>query len=134
MNMDCEGVLVVEDEESIRDTVREILELEGYVVHTAENGQKALDILAVLPYPCLILLDLMMPVMNGWQFLEARGKNSVIADLPVVIVSAVAEDAMDSGATVVMRKPPDLDRLLATVSHHCKMPTPPSLHAAWGHR
>jgi CheY-like chemotaxis protein len=117
---ECNAVLVVEDDLHIRETVQQILEFEGYRVHTAENGRQALDLLAQLKYPCLILLDLMMPVMNGWQFLEARKKDSVIADLPVVVVSAVAEQAQGAGATEIMRKPPDIDTLLETVAHHCK--------------
>lgn len=132
--MTCKGVLVVEDDDSIRETVRQILELEGYTVHTAENGQRALEVLQGLRYPCLILLDLMMPVMNGWQFLEARKKNSVISELPVIVVSAIAEQAREAGATEIMRKPPDLDNLLRTVAFHCHCehsnPDATSQHAA----
>jgi CheY-like chemotaxis protein len=127
--IDCKGVLVVEDDDNIRETVRQILELEGYAVHTAENGKRAIEILETLTYPCLILLDLMMPVMNGWEFLEARSKNAVMAALPVIVVSAVADQARDSGATEIMRKPPDIDSLLETVAHHFR-PSPLGLEAA----
>jgi CheY-like chemotaxis protein len=125
LNTQCKGILVVEDDDNIRDTVRQILELEGYKVHVAENGKRAIEVLENLKYPCLILLDLMMPVMNGWQFLEARKKNTVIADLPVIVVSAVGEQAQGAGATEIMRKPPDIDSLLETVSHHCAPVEPP---------
>jgi CheY-like chemotaxis protein len=129
--MSCEAVMVVEDDQSIREAVRQVLEMEGYTVHTAENGKQALETLQKMPYPCLILLDLMMPVMNGWQFLEARKKNSVIAELPVVVVSAIADEAHGAGATEIMRKPPDIDTLLETVRHHCRpVPHASSVHAA----
>jgi CheY-like chemotaxis protein len=113
-------ILVVEDDDSIREIVKEILVGEGYKVHTAKNGQEALDLVNTIADPCLVLLDLMMPVMNGWQFLMQRKKIDRIARLPVVVVSAVAEEAKDSGATQVMRKPPDIDTLLNLVSKYCE--------------
>jgi CheY-like chemotaxis protein len=116
----CEGVMIVEDDASIREVVSQILMFEGYTVHTAENGRQALDRLKTIPYPVLILLDLMMPVMNGWQFLEARKNNAVLAELPVVVVSAVADPNGTPDATEVMRKPPDIDSLLEVVHHHCR--------------
>src|SRR5687768_645517 len=103
----CKGILVVEDDNDIRETVQQILELEGYQVFTAANGKEALDALEHIPHPCLILLDLMMPVMNGWQFLEAKQRNAVISTLPVVVVSAVAEHVKN--VTTVVKKPPDID-------------------------
>lgn len=62
----------------------------------------------------------MMPVMNGWQFLEARRNNAILADFPVVVVSAVADPKGTLDATEVMRKPPDIDSLLEVVHHHCR--------------
>jgi CheY-like chemotaxis protein len=122
--------MVVEDDPSIREVVSQILQLEGYTVHCAENGKQALERLKELPYPVLILLDLMMPVMNGWQFLEARKKNSVLAELPVVVVSAVGDQARNAGATEVIRKPPDIDSLLEVVHHHCRPARLPAVQAA----
>lgn len=126
----CEGVMVVEDDPSIREVVTQILKFEGYTVHTAENGQQALDQLKRIPYPVLILLDLMMPVMNGWQFLEVRKKNAVLAALPVVVVSAIADQNGTPDATEVIRKPPDIDSLLGVVHHHCRRATHPASVAA----
>lgn len=122
----CDGVLIVEDDSCIRETVKEVLEMEGYRVHTAENGREALELLRNdIAYPVLILLDLMMPVMNGWQFLEARRNSRTFSKLPVVVVSAVAEEARDSGATEILRKPPDLESLLSAVRHHVRPGTGP---------
>src|SRR5687768_5509935 len=83
-------VVVVEDDEEIRDSMRDALEIEGYAVSTYSNGKEALDGLRKLGIPCLILLDLMMPVMNGWEFLQAM-KAERFAEVPVYVVSAIAD-------------------------------------------
>src|SRR5919202_3297891 len=84
---DSKRVLVVDDEDAIRDVVAQVLDLEGYEVRTARNGAEALD--QVRSYrPNIVLLDLMMPVMNGWEFLEACAQNDLCADTPVVVMSA----------------------------------------------
>ncbi|MEO5970088.1 MAG: response regulator [Bdellovibrionia bacterium] len=72
--MRCKSILVVEDEESIRENFQLLLELEGYSVFTASNGKESLRILKTIEKPCLILLDLLMPVMNGMEFLEAKSQ------------------------------------------------------------
>ena len=118
----CEGIMVVEDDPSIRDLVCQILALEGYRVHAADNGKDALSKLERIPYPVLILLDLMMPVMNGWQFLEARKRNHALAELPVVVCSAVCDRFDPPEADECIRKPPDLETLLEVVRHHCTAP------------
>src|SRR5579864_3307066 len=81
-------ILVVEDDLDIREGIQEILEDEGYEVFTAGNGQEALDLLRTIPTPGLILLDLMMPVMDGHQFLELFREQAAYALVPVVVVSA----------------------------------------------
>ena len=115
----CGGVLVVEDDTDIRETVQQILESEGYLVHTATNGKEAIEALKLIAEPCLILLDLMMPVMNGWEFLKERQKNNMLSSLPVVVVSAVDYQAKSLTADQVVRKPPDIDLLLKLVSQYC---------------
>ncbi|MBC7693634.1 MAG: response regulator [Methylotenera sp.] len=119
--MSFNSVMVVDDDDAIREAVKEILEMEGYEVTTARNGAEALDLLNRSPPPCVILLDLMMPVLNGWQFLEAKKKTAAIVALPVVVVSAVADHQRekDHGATQIVRKPPDVDSLLKIVEHYC---------------
>jgi CheY-like chemotaxis protein len=79
-------VLIVEDDEAIRETLRELLEFEGFEVATAANGREAVSQLQRTERPCLILLDLMMPVMNGWEFLRKRREDLTIATIPVVVV------------------------------------------------
>jgi CheY-like chemotaxis protein len=117
--MTCQSVLIVEDEQTIRETLQLTLEIEGYSVYTAENGKDGLEQLRQIPKPCLILLDLMMPVMNGWQFVEALHENTVLTTIPVVVVTAFNERTRSIRADGVMKKPVDLDALLATVKRYC---------------
>ena len=110
-------ILVVDDDDDIRDTLAEALSLDGYRVTTAANGKVALE-QARVTRPDLILLDLMMPVMSGWAFMEARHGDSRLASVPVVVVTA-AFDACAEGATVLLRKPFELDTLLTIVARLC---------------
>lgn len=112
------GVLVVEDDFDIRGVIRIALEAEGYTVATAENGREALDYLKAVGLPRLILLDLMMPVMDGWEFRAAQQADPAWASVPVVVISAdgrVSEKAQALGAAGGLTKPIDLDALLDTV-------------------
>jgi CheY-like chemotaxis protein len=115
----CAAVLVVEDEPDIRDTLRDILEMEGYRVRCASNGREALAALAEMPRPELILLDLMMPVMSGYEFLKELRANDALATIPVTVVSAVGDQPVGHGENV-LRKPVDLDTLLHTVGARCR--------------
>src|SRR4051812_19278934 len=84
-------ILLIEDDQSIRETLGEMLGNEGYEVIPAENGQVGLEKLQALSQACLVLLDLNMPVMDGWQFLVAkRALAAALRDVPVVVISAVA--------------------------------------------
>jgi CheY-like chemotaxis protein len=107
-------ILVVDDEPDIREVIAEALVLSGYRVRTARNGKIALG-QARLNRPNLIVLDLMMPVMNGWEFLEAQQEDPDLAGIPVVVVTA-ALDAQVEGAAMILRKPFDLNMLLSTVA------------------
>jgi CheY-like chemotaxis protein len=111
-------VLVVEDDFSIRETLREILEVHGYVVRTAENGREGLEKLKTIAKPCLVLLDMMMPVMDGRAFLDAVREDTMLAPIPVLVVSATATPENTRGAVDFMKKPPDLDLLLKMVDHY----------------
>src|SRR4029078_11962162 len=84
----CSTVLVVDDEDDIRETIRTILEDEGYEAYGASNGSEALNLLHDIPRPCVILLDLMMPVMDGWKLLEVLKEDDPLATIPVPVVSA----------------------------------------------
>jgi len=107
------AVLVVEDETDIRETLRDILEMEGYRVRCAANGREALDALAEMR-PGLILLDLMMPVMSGYELLQELGASDELSTIPVTVVSAVSDRAKVRCASV-LKKPVDIETLLHAV-------------------
>ena len=111
-------VLLVEDDEGIRETMQVFLEIEGYNVITAADGRKGLEALSKTPKTCLILLDLMMPVMNGWEFVEAL-KSTQHANTPVIIVTAYADQLGETKCDGVIGKPIDLDALLEAVRKWC---------------
>jgi len=113
-------ILIVEDDPDVRDTLREVLESEGLSVMTATNGKEALERLASSPRPCMILLDLLMPVMNGLEVLDALRLDPRLATIPVIIVSAHDHLAGQAkGATGFLKKPVDLDVLVETVQRAC---------------
>src|SRR5690348_15367872 len=86
----CRHVLVVEDDEDVREAEATILRDHGHVVSEATNGQEALDFLRNAPKkPCIVLLDLMMPVMTGWEVLEAIDAEPDLQDIPIVVLTAV---------------------------------------------
>ena len=118
----CKSILIVEDEPSIRENLQMILEFEGYSVFTATNGKEGLQALQKMPRPCLILLDLLMPVLNGMEFLEAKSHEDAIASIPVCVVSGVAERPDLSKASGFVKKPIDLDALLKFVREYCGTP------------
>ncbi|MGO9454936.1 MAG: response regulator [Candidatus Binataceae bacterium] len=112
-------ILVVEDDEDAREALVAILEMKGYRAVPAGNGKEALDYLHRAPTPDLIILDLWMPVMDGWQFRKEQVKDPRLAEVPVVVVTALS-DRTDVDANEVIIKPIDVDRLLTTVSHYCR--------------
>jgi CheY-like chemotaxis protein len=112
-------VLVVEDDAEIRECVRLVLEREGYKVVTAANGAEAEKELAHIGCPCVMLLDLVMPVMSGWELLQHLRENGTLSKgLHVVVVSASVTKGLD-GAVAVMRKPVKVDRLIEAVRRWC---------------
>ena len=112
------AVLVVDDDRDIRESLAEILRDEGYRVETASNGVEALSAVQRSP-PCLMLLDLMMPVMTGWQVIQRLGDDQL--DIPYCVVSASTEPAT---SRCTLRKPVDIDELLSIVAQHCGKPGP----------
>ncbi|APR77315.1 response regulator [Minicystis rosea] len=121
-------VLVVDDDDDIRQCLREVLADEGYRVETAVHGRQALDVLERGERPCLMLLDLMMPVMDGTELLAHVRADPDLAEIPVVIVSA-ANGPMPSDGVRVLRKPVALDDVLHEVERFCQpciVPPPPS--------
>jgi CheY-like chemotaxis protein len=116
-------VMIIEDDEGIRAALGQALVEEGYEVVTADNGHQALDLLQTGPLPSLILLDLMMPVMDGRAFLEARAADPRLADIPVIILTAdtrATQDAATLNAQAILAKPLSLQSLLETVAAFCR--------------
>jgi two-component system response regulator CpxR len=105
------SILVVDDDDSIREVLAEVLREEGYDVACASNGEQALSEVREHGHPDLMLLDLMMPVMSGWELLEQLQASAELSRIPVVVVSAMNAP----GAWEHLAKPIELDRLLATV-------------------
>jgi CheY-like chemotaxis protein len=115
-------VLVVEDDRDIRDTIAEVLRDEGYRVHLAANGSEALEFLRGGTLPNLILLDLMMPVMSGWDFRSEQRKDGRLAAIPTVILSGdsgVRDKARALEVEAAIAKPLGLDQLLQVVDQFC---------------
>ena len=122
------AVMIVEDDRDTREMLGRFLELEGFEVQTAENGQLALEALRTTGDPCVILLDLMMPVMNGWQFREAQASDPRFAKIPVIVVTAAGarDDIPPIDADGWVPKPVDFDCLLATIDSFCHIRRPRS--------
>lgn len=121
--MPCQNacpILVVEDNQEVRELEVALLETEGYEVTSASNGKEALDLLSSIKKPCVVLLDLMMPVMNGRQFLSAIKEDTALSPIPVVIVSAVSDRSDTAGAVGFVPKPIKIDELLDNVSRFCR--------------
>jgi two-component system chemotaxis response regulator CheY len=115
----CGAVLVVDDDEGIRDVVRSALEDDGYRVVTAEDGAAGLAALDGL-FPCLVLLDMRMPVLDGWGFSQAYRAGDHRAPLVVMTAAENAEHwRREVGGDACLAKPFDLDDLLALVEQHC---------------
>jgi CheY-like chemotaxis protein len=121
------NILVVEDDDDVRAAVRDALRDVGYLVLTASNGAEGLDVLRrESARTRLVLLDLMMPGVNGWQFLEAKNQDPTITEIPVVIVTASrqAEAAKLHKVVGHVAKPFHLKSLLSKVKEIC--PAPPA--------
>lgn len=97
----------------------DVLESEGYKTESAINGKDALEKLATMGKPCLVLLDMMMPIMNGREFLDKVMKDAKLAPIPVMIVSAVADKTNTDGAIGFLKKPIDIDLVLEIVAQYC---------------
>jgi CheY-like chemotaxis protein len=111
-------VLLVEDEDDLRETMREALELNGYAVVAAQDGQAALDELDRIDHICMVLLDLFMPRMNGWDFLSQLRSHPTLSELPVIVHTSAPAQAPPT-ATRVIQKPLRLERLLSVVNEFC---------------
>ncbi|MGZ3700583.1 MAG: response regulator [Bdellovibrionota bacterium] len=117
--MEKKQILIVDDEVGIREMLRLAFQMEDYPVVMATNGQEALDLLPTI-HPGMIVLDLMMPVMDGKRFKQALAPNPEWAKIPIVVVTAFpdAAAAMGPGVTV-LEKPLDLEVLLDKAKKFC---------------
>jgi CheY-like chemotaxis protein len=113
-------VLVIEDDSDIRNSLRDILQLEEMDVVLATNGQEGLDQLSVHPDVRIVLLDMMMPIMDGSEFLRRIRSDDKWADIPVIAVSAGGLRASSIDAQAFMAKPFDLGALLDTIHRLCE--------------
>lgn len=119
---DEKKILIVEDDLDLREALSEVLRDEGYSVAMAADGREALDHLRRQSRPSLILLDLTMPVMNGWQFRAEQRQDPALSGIPVVVLSAGdyrAEQMRQLGVTDYIRKPIELKHLLRTIERYC---------------
>jgi CheY-like chemotaxis protein len=114
----CSGVLVVDDDADILEATQMVLEHTGHRVLTATDGQQALELLRAGQRPCLILLDLMMPVMDGWRFRAEQERDAALAEIPVVVLSGDGDAPNKASALHAaehITKPISLDKLLELV-------------------
>jgi CheY-like chemotaxis protein len=117
------SILIVEDDLDLREALSEVLRDEGYTVAMAADGQEALDHLRRQSRPSLILLDLTMPVMNGWQFRAEQRQDPDLSGIPVVVLSAgdhLAEQVAPLGIADYVRKPIELRHLLRLIERYCQ--------------
>jgi CheY-like chemotaxis protein len=114
-------ILIIEDDHSIRELLVELLRSEGHEVHSSENGSEALEFLKSHPLPDLIIMDLMMPVMDGYEFRAQQMKNKLWAQIPVVVMSAEAsarDKVKKYGISDFLPKPVELDVILKTIKKY----------------
>jgi len=107
-------ILIVDDDPDCLDALRYLLEDQGYHVHVAHNGQEALEHFETGGRPDVIILDLLMPVMDGLEFLRRRRQDPVLAGTRVIVLTAT-DARLGSRDDVVLRKPVDFGQLLETI-------------------
>lgn len=119
-------VLLVEDDLDVRDVLQDLLEKEGYDVVPATNGKQALDYINLdnNSQPDLVILDLMTPIVTGWQVLENLRRHPELSHIPVIVVTATTGDK-PTGASAFLRKPFRLETLFDTVRGYLGDPRPP---------
>jgi len=115
MKLNEPRILLVEDDRLSREALAYMLRKEGFGVETAENGRDALELLHRLPHPSIVLLDLGLPIVNGQEFLRRQKRDPEVADIPVVVITAMPE-ASAPEAMAILPKPLDLPRLMLLLS------------------
>jgi two-component system, chemotaxis family, chemotaxis protein CheY len=112
-------VLIVNDDPDLLDATSFVLEAEGMAVETARNGEEALALIGAGRRPALVLLDLVMPVMNGWEFLATVANDPRLKGIPVVVLTAGKHSEVP-GALEILSEPMDLKELLRIVERHVR--------------
>jgi CheY-like chemotaxis protein len=117
-----EEILLVEDDDDIRETLADLLRSRGYAVTAVTNGRDAIEWLKSSAAPCLIILDLMLPIMDGWEFRAQQMSDPNLSAIPIIVLSGIPDakqHAVNLRAVDYLPKPIDLDRLYKTVEQHC---------------
>lgn len=113
-------VLIVEDDDDLRQMMVALLALEGFEPEAATDGLEALHMLrSGMRRPCVIVLDMMMPRMDGWEFCRQRALDPDIDHIPIIVLSAAPAERLQVPAAAVLPKPFDYDRLLQVIRDHC---------------
>lgn len=121
----CSTVLIVDDDSEASAALTEILSELGYAATVAPNGRVALNYLRGNDAPCVILLDLMMPVMDGWEFRDRQLQDPRLATIPTLITTAVSASYLEAGhlpGVSVFPKPLDVPQLMQAIQRHCGSP------------
>lgn len=113
-------VLIIDDEDGVRESLKELLEDEGFAVETAANGAEALATLQAGDPPCVVILDLIMPVMSGNELFARMQTDPRLSQVPVII--STSDPSRAPRGVPILQKPLNLDRLLGTLRQHCPVP------------
>ena len=114
------SILIVDDDVDLSDVLRELLIFEDFIVQTAGNGKEALELLANSETPGVILTDILMPVMDGHEFIKFLRSNPATASIPVVVLSGLLDISSIKGANAFLAKPFVMSPLLALVKTYCR--------------
>ena len=113
-------ILIIEDDRDIRETLVQVLEFSGYTALSASNGVEGLKALSKGRLPCLVLLDLMMPIMNGYDFLKEISKYETLKDLPILVISAFNLNVKPLNKVIgILKKPFRLEQLTPYFDRFC---------------
>lgn len=113
-------VLLVEDDQDIREILQESIERAGFEVHSAGHGKAALELLTKIPTPDLIVFDMIMPVMNGRQFAKALSVDERLSSIPIIAMSAAEDRIEEIKACEVFSKPMNLKDLIQSIRKHSR--------------
>jgi CheY-like chemotaxis protein len=115
------SVLIVEDDRDLRELLVQLMTVEGLAVTAVDNGRRALEQLSGIERPGVILLDLMMPVLDGFEFLRLQRADATLRAIPVIVLSALPRDRLvEFDGVAFLEKPVDFDRLLEQVRRYCE--------------